>query len=151
MLSDEVKQSIDECVLCWLATADANGIPNVSPKEMFIHHENGTLLIANIASPKSVSNIKANPNICVSFVEIFKQKGFKLVGRALYIEESADVFQSYLARLRTLGGERFPILGIIEVTVEKVEKIIAPSYWMFPDETTEESQVRDSRISYGFQ
>ena len=46
-------------VLCWLATVDDHGMPNVSPKEIFCCHGERELLIANIASPQSVRNIKA--------------------------------------------------------------------------------------------
>ncbi|WP_313952801.1 pyridoxamine 5'-phosphate oxidase family protein [Accumulibacter sp.] len=35
MLTDDVLNYIKRSVLCWLATADADGAPNVSPKEVF--------------------------------------------------------------------------------------------------------------------
>lgn len=57
MLSDEVKKSIEESILCWLATADSKGMPNVSPKEVFLPYGKEEIIIANIASPKSVKNI----------------------------------------------------------------------------------------------
>ena len=37
MLHEDVKQSIKESVLCWLATTDENGVPNCSPKEVFTY------------------------------------------------------------------------------------------------------------------
>jgi predicted pyridoxine 5'-phosphate oxidase superfamily flavin-nucleotide-binding protein len=81
---EEIIQSINESVLCWLATAPAAGVPNCSPKEAFTFRGESELVIANIASPESVRNIQANPNVCVSFVNVFKQKGFKLSGTAEY-------------------------------------------------------------------
>ena len=51
----------DQFVLCWLATVSEKGVPNVSPKELFIFEREKQLLIANIASPQSVKNIRANP------------------------------------------------------------------------------------------
>lgn len=149
MMNDQIRNAIDECVLCWLATVDADGTPNVSPKEIFIHHENGKLLIANIASPNSLRNLQANRTVCVSFVEVFKQTGFKLKGIADYVKSGDACFDDYHARLRTLAGERFPILGVIEVTIQRADKIIAPSYWMFPDETSEASQITSAMQSYG--
>jgi predicted pyridoxine 5'-phosphate oxidase superfamily flavin-nucleotide-binding protein len=35
MITDDVKKYIDQSVLCWLATSNAQNEPNVSPKEMF--------------------------------------------------------------------------------------------------------------------
>ena len=81
MLTPDIKKYIDQSVLCWLATVSKDGIPNVSPKEIFTYLDNEHLGIAHIASPNSIRNIKANPNVCVSFVEIFVQKGYKLRGK----------------------------------------------------------------------
>jgi predicted pyridoxine 5'-phosphate oxidase superfamily flavin-nucleotide-binding protein len=64
-------------VLCWLATVDEAGRPNVSPKEIFTAHGDDHLLIAHLASPGSVRNLRARPEVCVSFVDVFVQKGFK--------------------------------------------------------------------------
>ena len=75
MISVEIKNYIERSVLCWLATADAAGVPNVSPKEIFVPFGDDHLLIANIASPESVKNIRGNPHVCVSFVDVFVQKG----------------------------------------------------------------------------
>nr|MCU0806126.1 pyridoxamine 5'-phosphate oxidase family protein [Burkholderiales bacterium] len=58
MLTDDVLDFIRRSVLCWLATVDANGTPNVSPKEVFCAHGREGVLIANIASPTSVRNLR---------------------------------------------------------------------------------------------
>jgi predicted pyridoxine 5'-phosphate oxidase superfamily flavin-nucleotide-binding protein len=147
MLDAAIRQSIDESVLCWLATASAEGEPNVSPKEMFVSVGDDTLLIANIASPKSVSNIKLNPSVCVSFVDVFKQKGFKLRGVARIVEDSETRFEPLLCEIHKLGGENLPIRSIIEVSVDETDEILAPSYWLYPH-TTEQSQIQQAMESY---
>ncbi|MEW8562476.1 MAG: pyridoxamine 5'-phosphate oxidase family protein [Candidatus Thiodiazotropha sp.] len=148
MLDENIKKSIEASVLCWLATVTSAGIPNVSPKEMFIHYGDDAVLIANIASPKSVANIKDNPSVCVSFIDVFKQKGFKLTGKATIVESTDADFESMLNELHKLGGENFPVRSIIKVIVEEAEPIIAPSYWLFP-ETTEQSQIEQAMETYG--
>lgn len=55
-LNEAVKKAIDESVLCWLATADTDNHPNCSPKEVFTYY-NEKIIIANIASPLTVSKI----------------------------------------------------------------------------------------------
>lgn len=148
MMNQEVQKAVSECVLCWLATVDSEGVPNVSPKEMFISDGSDQILIANIASPNSVNNIEFNENVCVSFIDIFKQKGFKVKGRATIIRDTEEAYQSKLKLLQQLGGEGFPIKNIINISVAAVEPIIAPSYWMFP-ETTEQTQIEQSMSTYG--
>ena len=148
MLNTEVIKSINESVLCWLATANDKGEPNVSPKEMFISNGSNNILIANIASPTSILNINVNPSVCVSFIDIFKQKGFKVRGIAKVIEKNHNDFYEKEAILHSLGGEEFTIKNIIEISVSDVSPIIAPSYFFFPD-TTESSQKIKAFDSYG--
>lgn len=148
MLTENVCDLVRDSVLCWLATVDSSGCPNVSPKEMFVSFEENKLLIANIASPQSVKNINSNPNVCVSFVHIFKQKGFKLTGKAQIIEESSARYDQLREELYSLGGRHFEIMSVIEVTINKVNPIIAPSYWLFP-ETTESALEEQAMQAYG--
>lgn len=148
MLDEEVIKAINESVLCWLATVNRKSEPNVSPKEMFIAHGDRHILIANIASPQSAGNIQFNSNVCVSFVDVFKQKGYKVRGVADVIEKNHTGYAAREKILRTLGAEKFDFKSIIEVQVESVEPILAPSYIFFP-ETSEESQIRDAMRRYG--
>lgn len=83
----------DQFVLCWLATVSEKGVPNVSPKELFIFEREKQLLIANIASPQSVKNIRANPQVCVSGVNIWTQKGLQCKGKAVVIDPKNKKFE----------------------------------------------------------
>ena len=85
-------QTLGHCVLCWLATADAEGQPNVSPKEVFAVVDERHLVIAHIASPISVRNIQQNPKVCVSLIDIFVQKGWKLMGHTQYLTARDERF-----------------------------------------------------------
>jgi len=147
MIGNEVKEYINKSVLCWLATSDKDNIPNVSPKEIFTYQDDTTLLIAHLASPTSVRNIKANPQVCVSFIDIFVQKGYKLNGTAKVIDKGDMSFELKVKPLTDLFTDKFPIKSIIEITVTKVETIKAPSYYLYP-ETTEESQIENVMTTY---
>lgn len=149
MITEEMKQQLDRCVLCWLATADANGIPNVSPKEMFIVLGSDRLLIANIASPVSARNIRQNSNVCVSMVDVFVQKGYKFTGAARIIGTKEPEFSSFHNLFVQKFGTRFTVGAIIEVTVHSTDPIIAPSYRFFPETTTEQGQIDQAMERYG--
>jgi predicted pyridoxine 5'-phosphate oxidase superfamily flavin-nucleotide-binding protein len=148
MLTNHVKEYIDRSVLCWLATVDRLGRPNVSPKEIFSAFGDSDLVIANIASPSSVRNLRGNPHACVSFIDVFVQKGYKLLGRAEVIEASDVRFSELAAPLLEMTKGIFPILSVIRLTVEEVTPIVAPSYIMVA-KTTEESQVQSAMKRYG--
>ncbi len=147
-MTNEVEKYIEQSVLCWLATSDNFGEPNVSPKEIFLYGGNNNILIANIASPNSVKNITINPKVCVSFIDVFEQQGFKVKGTARVLMPGEDNFDEYLTKLRVLADERFPIKGIIEVNIEKTAPIKAPSYFLFPDVSLEQ-QIQNGLKTYG--
>ncbi|MFU0507421.1 pyridoxamine 5'-phosphate oxidase family protein [Pseudaminobacter sp. NGMCC 1.201702] len=85
-LNQTVRTEMDRAVLCWLATVSADGTPNLSPKEIFAPYANDAVVIADIASPISVTNVQSKPKVCVSFVDVFRQRGFKLEGEAKVVD-----------------------------------------------------------------
>ena len=84
-LNDAVRTDIANSVLCWLASVDAEGAPSVTPKEIFAAHGETQIAIADIASSGSVANIQSRPSGCVSFIDVFRQRGFKITGEAKVI------------------------------------------------------------------
>lgn len=150
-ISAVVRQFARRSVLCWLATADAQGQPNVSPKEIFAVADAQHLVIAHIASPGSVRNIVANPRVCVSFVDVFVQKGFKLSGTARCVSSGDADFAPWAAPLLPQAGPRFTIHAVLVVRVQAVEPILAPSYRLYPGQTTEQGQVDAAMQRYGVQ
>ena len=151
MLSSEVHISAARSVLCWLATVNENGQPNVSPKELFAVFDTEHLVIANIASPTSVRNIEVSPLVCVSFIDVFVQKGFKVTGAARNVRRQDTDFSRWSAPLKAKAGPRFPIQSVLVVRANAIKPILAPSYWLYPAETTEQSQVASAMRTYGVQ
>ncbi len=147
VITDDCARYIESSVLCWLATASEDGFPNVSPKEAFLLNEKGRILVANIASPQTVRNIQENRKVCVSFVNAFVQKGYKVRGEAAILTiGDADYAEAY-ASLRSFIGDAFKIISIIEIDPVLIESIIAPSYRLFPD-STELDRIKESLKTY---
>ncbi len=147
MLTLDILASMDASVLCWLATASADGQPNVSPKEVFCAYGPEQILIANIASPGSVRNILQNPAVCVSFIDILVQKGYQVKGEAEVLDGNDPDFNELEKPLLNITKGKFPFSQIIRVKVEKTKPIIAPRYWLYPD-TTEKEQIRSALDAY---
>lgn len=144
----EITEALDKSVLCWLATASLEGMPNVSPKEVFTHYDELYIIIANIASPQSVKNIQNNPKVCLSFIDPFIQKGYQLKGMAEIIEKEHSNFSKMAVILEKITEGKFPFNSIIKITPTTAKKIWAPSYILYPD-TTEEEQMERAKITYG--
>ncbi len=149
MMNDAVRENARRSVLCWLATVDANGQPNVSPKEVWAIVDEQHVVVAHIASPISARNIAHNPQVCLSFVDVFVQKGFKLGGTAREVRADNAEFATWAKPLLAMVGERFTIHSVLVVHVKSVVSILAPSYRFYPDDTTEASQVASALRRYG--
>ncbi len=151
ILSPAVRAAVHRSVLCWLATVDAQGQPNVSPKEVWAIADDEHVVVAHIASPVSAHNIAQQPQVCLSFVDVFVQKGFKLLGTAREVRANDPEFATWAAPLLAMVGQRFTIQSVLVIRVTSVIPIVAPSYRFYPDETTEASQIASAMRSYGVQ
>jgi uncharacterized protein len=147
-MNSGVVAELENAVLCWFASLGTDGTPNVSPKEIFSAHADGGLVIADIASPVSVKNVRQNPNVCVSFVDVFRQRGFKLIGSARVVDNQEDEFGTFASPLITKAANRFEIKNVLHVRVRRVSWIWAPSYFMFPEQREEERMLEAYR-AYG--
>jgi hypothetical protein len=88
-----------------------------------------------------VRNIDVNALVCVSFIDVFVQKGFKVMGAARSIHRSDPAYAEWARPLLAKAGPRFPIHSVIVVQAQTVEPIVAPSYRLYPDTATEQSQM----------
>ena len=52
MLTPDIQQAASRSVLCWLATVDAHGQPNVSPKEIFAVFDAQHLVAGDVRDPE---------------------------------------------------------------------------------------------------
>ena len=136
-------------MLCWLATVDQNRQPNVSPKEIFAPFDSEHLVIANIASPASVRNLRSNPRVCVSFIDVFVQQGFKVMGSARNVQRNDKDFPCWCAPREIKAGPRFTIHSVIFVRASAVEPILAPGCRLYAVETTDQVQIASAMRAYG--
>lgn len=112
-----------------------------------MHDGHGRILVAHIASPQTVRNIENDPRVCLSFIDVFTQKGHKVRGTAKILRESHERYPDQKSNLAQLIGDTFRILAVIEVEPTEIEEIIAPSYRMFPD-TTINTMIQQSLATY---
>lgn len=144
---DALVDTARRAVLGWLATVDADGTPNVSPKEVFALID-GHIAVAHIASPTTVRNLAERPAVCFSFVDVFAQKGWKLKGTARLLHPGDEDFARWAAPLLAMTQGRFPIHAVVLITPAQTEPILAPSYRLYPGQTTEASQVASAMARY---
>lgn len=96
----------------------------------------------------SVRNIAQQPKVCLSFVDVLVQKGFKLTGTARELLPMDAEYSAWAAPLLVMVGDRIPVRSVLLITVQSAQPIVAPSYWLFPDSITEASQIEAARRTY---
>lgn len=148
MLTPDIKKYVNQSVLCWLATSSTDNLPNVSPKELFHFHGDANIIIANIASPNTIKNILENNKVCVSFIDVLVQKGYQLKGTAEIIKKNNPDFNNIAQPLLEMAGDKYPFGSIISIHVESAKPILAPSYLLYPDTTTEAGQIESALKTY---
>ena len=97
----------------------------------------------------SARNVAQHLQVCLSFVDVFVQKGFKLLGTAREVRAGNAEFATWAQPLLAMVGQRFTIHSVLVVQVKSVAAIVAPSYRFYPDDTTEASQVASTLRRYG--
>jgi predicted pyridoxine 5'-phosphate oxidase superfamily flavin-nucleotide-binding protein len=115
-LSNEAKKIIGEFGPALIATASKAGKPNVSPKGSFRVLDDEHVVFANIASPRTIANLKENPQLTAIMLDRSSRKGCRIWGKA-EILSSGDLFDTVSADLAASGMK---VKQVVKVTVEEV-------------------------------
>ena len=89
-LTEEAKKIIAEYGPALIATASKEGNPNVSPKGSFRVLDDEHVIFANIASPRTMANLKQNPQLTAIIFDRSTRKGCRIWGKAEVLD-SGDI------------------------------------------------------------
>jgi len=72
--------------LGWVATADPDGLPNVTPKGTIQVLDDNTIVFADLFSLKTRANLKKNPVAAVTVIDQEKHTGYQFKGEVELID-----------------------------------------------------------------
>jgi uncharacterized protein len=130
-LTDDMKRVVEEQRLAFVATVDADGTPNLSPKGTIAVLDDRRLMFADIASPRTVANLRRNPGIEVNVVDQITRKGYRFKGRATVLGDGRrfeELVASYASGPRAVARPTERIRHIVVVDVERCLALISPAY-----------------------
>src|SRR5690349_25084986 len=90
ILTPDMKRVVTEQRLGFVATVCPDGTPNLSPKGTTTIWDDEHLIFADICSPNTVANLRANPAIEINVVDPFVRKGYRFKGTANVYTEGAE-------------------------------------------------------------
>jgi hypothetical protein len=138
MITPDMRRIVEEQRLGFVATVNADGTPNVSPKATFVVLDDATIGFGDIRSPGTIRNLKSKPAVEVNFVDPFVRKGYRFAGTAAIVERGAPGFDDLLSRFEKGGIAVSRLRALVKVTVTKALPLISPAY----DRGVTESELR---------
>lgn len=136
MLTSDMKRIVEEQRLGFVATASAEGVPNVSPKGTFVALDDETIAFGEIRSPGTIRNLRENSFVEVNFVDPFVRKGYRFAGKASVVARGDTSFDRLLGQFRSTLAQRFR--AIVKITVTEASPLTSPAY----DDGKTEAELR---------
>ena len=115
-------------MLCFAATINQDGSPNLSPKSTLKVFDDNQLIFANIASPKTTSNLKRDPRIEINCVDIFSRRGYRFKGRGVVHSIGTQIHDDLLLEIKNEHGNSIPVIDAILIEVLEVKPVLSPAY-----------------------
>ena len=126
-LTPDMKRVIAEQKLGFVATVNADGTPNLSPKATMQVLDDEHIFFADIRSPGTMANLARNPAMEINFVDPFVRKGYRFKGMARVVAKGSAEFATLLARYPAgLLPERYRAFVVLHVT--RAAPLISPAY-----------------------
>jgi len=127
ILTADMKRIIAEQKLGFVATVNADGTPNLSPKATMQVLDDEHIVFADIRSPGTMANLAARPAMEVNFVDPFVRKGYRFKGTARVVAKGTPEFATLLARYpAALVPEAYRAFVVLRVT--RAAPLISPAY-----------------------
>ena len=144
-LSADMQRTVLEQRLGFVATVTEDGQPNVSPKGTTTVWDDERLMFADVASPGTVANLRANPHVEINVVDPILRKGFRFSGTAT-VHTDGEIFERGIRILRGRGSTLDPdrIRSIVVVDVTSAAPLVSPVY----DNGTSEEVIVGRWLAY---
>jgi predicted pyridoxine 5'-phosphate oxidase superfamily flavin-nucleotide-binding protein len=126
VLTADMQRLVSEQQLGFVATVTPDGRPNLSPKGSTKVFDADHLIFADICSPGTVANLRANPAIEINVVDPIVRKGYRFKGVA-EVHGDGPRFEALLAWMRANGSTN-PVEHVVLVRVEWAAAITSPAY-----------------------
>ncbi len=116
-LSEEAKKAIAEFGAALVATVSKDGKPNVSLKGSFRVLDDEHVIFADIASPRTMANLRENPQLSVMVFDPSTCKGCRVWGKTVEILDSGSLFDTISTEFAPKGMK---VNHIVKVAVDEV-------------------------------
>ncbi len=150
-ITTEMKELVQRMRLCFAATTDSEGIPNLSPKGSIVVLDDEHLAFCDIDSPNTVRNLRSNPHIEINVVDPVLRKGYRFKGRAELVHKG-PIYDQVAEGFWEREGKQYPVNTVVKIKVEMAVPVLSPAYTFIPGISEEQlRRVWMQRYGYGGQ
>jgi uncharacterized protein len=128
ILTEDMRRVIRDHGPAFIATVCPDGAPNLSPKGTTTVWDGDHLVFADLGSPQTMTNLRANPAIEINVVDTITRTGYRFKGHAsVHIDgpRFAEIVEFYE---RERGLAPFRVLGVAIMTVDVAAALVSPAY-----------------------
>lgn len=137
-LSPAMQTLIAEQRLGFVATVNADGSPNLSPKGTFVVLDDERIAFLDIRSPGTSRNLASGSAVEVNFVDPISRKGFRFKGHAQVLESGDPACERLVQAEPLLARPADRYRALVIITVERASPLISPAY----DNGASEAEVK---------
>jgi predicted pyridoxine 5'-phosphate oxidase superfamily flavin-nucleotide-binding protein len=126
LITNEMKELIEQQKLGYVATVSPDNTPNLSPKGTLSVWNDDYLIFADIKSPKTMSNLEENPSVEINVVDPISRKGYRFKGVSTIISSGTEydkIISYYMDK-----GIKSKINKIVQIKVTSINQITSPLY-----------------------
>ncbi len=127
-LTDYMRELVALYPLGFVATTNADGTPNLSPKGTCLVLDAGHLMFGEIRSPNTLRNLQRNPAMEINFIDFLARKGFRTRGEARFVARGETEFAQLIPRFAQWGELAERINGIVILAVREARLLTSPAY-----------------------
>jgi hypothetical protein len=128
MLTPELRKIIESYPLGFVASANEDGTPNLSPKGTFVILDDRHLAFGYIRSPQTLANLAARPVVEINFFDVLARKAARIRGEAHIFRKSEIGYGALFAAFATWGEYAKLISAIVRVRIISASLILSPAY-----------------------
>src|SRR3954471_1572998 len=126
-ITADMEAILKRAILSFVATVNEDGTPNLSPKAS-LTVRNGVLYFADIASPRTILNLKRNPAVEINVVDIFQRRGYRFKGRALIVPSDDDEALVIANWVRATNGPEYPVDHVVKIETTSITPLLSPAH-----------------------
>lgn len=126
-ITADMEAIVKQAILSFVATVNEDGTPNLSPKAS-LTVMNGVLYFADIASPRTILNLKRNPAVEINVVDIFLRRGYRFKGRASILTPDDDAHAAIADWVRATNGPEYPVDHVVRIDTASIAPLLSPAH-----------------------